>query len=398
MCSSYVSPIFFGCDIVPPVHTSNVLTGIHHIMVKPKKNTKKPRSTPLVSPLTSSFFLRPDQTSFWRFLEESGVSYAKRDFPFLTNYSKPRIKPVFNFDEYMGISSRGEALSYLYTGLGRALNYVGPVLDQEMKHGFNDHTDRHTLWVSQTGVELLQRAGNSYDGKGPYDEVTEILMTLVGMTHDLGNLQTRKEHSTYSAWLLTKLFERSPQTAYEFRHALYAILFHEEPVLIENNLDLADGSPLQWALVAADKMHVGRDRVGGRSFENGVQKGAFSDIHILLNALIVRSSWHLGVGEFIWNLDFSVDQLERKFQSFTKGSSRLWMPTVFQNMFLRKGTMYRESFSELFNQVYKDRMKLAARSLFLLFPYVHTFKVALTDNDTRLKVGSGKMTVFKLHR
>lgn len=370
-------------------------------MAKSKRSTtnkKQNRSTLLVPPLTSSHFLRPDETSFWQFLEDTNIGYNKKDFPFLTNFARPRIKPVFNFDEYLSIASRGEALSYLYTGLGRALNYVGPVLDQEMKHGFNDHTDRHTLWVSQTGVELLQRAGTSFDGKGPYDEPTEVLMTLVGMTHDLGNLQTRKEHSTYSAWLLTKLFERSPKTEYEFRQALYSILFHEEPVLIENKLDLADGSPLQWALVAADKMHVGRDRIGGRSFENGIKKGAFSDIHILLNALIVRSSWHLGVGEFVWNLDFSVDQLEKKFHSFTKGNSRLWMPTLFQNMFISKGTMYRESFSELFNQIYIDRIKLAARSIFLLFPFVHTFKVELTDNDTRLKVGSGNMTVFKLHR
>ena len=370
-------------------------------MARSKKNTKKSRverSTPLASPLTTNYFLRPDEVPFWQFLEDVGVEYSKRDFPFLTNYSRPRIKPVYNFDDYLSIGSRGEALSYLYSGLGKALNYVGPVLDQEMKHGFNDHTDRHTLWVSQTGVELLQRSGHSFDGKGPYDEPTEVLMTLVGMTHDLGNLQTRKEHSTYSAWLLTRLFERSPKTAYEFRQALYAILFHEEPVLIENKLDLAEGSPLQWALVAADKMHVGRDRIGGRSFQNGVAKGAFSDIHILLNALIVRSSWHLGVGEFVWNLDFSVDQLEKKFQSFTKGNTRLWMPTLFQKLFVDQGKMYRDSFAEIFNDIYGDRMKLAAKSVFLLFPFVHTFRVELADNDTRLKVGSGRMTVFQMHR
>ena len=367
-------------------------------MTKPPSAAVVHRSTQLQSPLTSDFFLRPDQTPFWDFLADQNIPFQKKDFPFLTNYVRPRIKSVFSFDEYMKLGSRGEAISYLYSGLGKALNYVGPVLDQEMKHGFNDHTDRHTLWVSQTGVELLQRSGHSFDGSGYYDAPTEVLMTLVGMTHDLGNLQTRKEHSTYSAWLLTKLFEHSGKHMPAFRAALYAILFHEEPVLISNKLDLAEGNPLQWALVAADKMHVGRDRVGGRSFENGVAKDAFSDIHILLNALIVRSSWHLGVGEFVWNLDFSVDQLDKKFESFTKNSSRLWMPAVFQNVFLNKGRIYRDSFSELFNTVYGDRMKLAARSVFLLFPFVHTFRVALADNDTRLKVGSGAATVFTLHR
>ena len=189
------------------------------------------RHTILSSPLTDDKFLRPDGMPFWQFLEIHDIPFQKKDFPFLTNYSTPRIKPSFDFKHYMELSSRGEALSYLYSGLGRALNYVGPVLDMEMKHGFNDHTDRHTLWVSQTGVELLQRSGHSYDGNGYFDEKTEVLMTLVGMTHDLGNLQTRKEHSTYSAWLLTKLFENTVLNEQEFRTALFSILFHEEPVL-----------------------------------------------------------------------------------------------------------------------------------------------------------------------
>jgi hypothetical protein len=356
-------------------------------------------ATALVASLKNTAFLRPDGTPFWQFLDSSGISYSKKDFPFLTHYRTPKVLPLFNFADYLNLTSRGEALSYLYKGLGKALNYVGPVLDQELEHGFNDHTDRHTLWVSQTGVELLQRSGNAYHGNGHYGELTEVLMTLVGMTHDLGNLQTRKEHSTYSTWLLAKLFSNTKQFPEIFRTVAHAILFHEEPVLISHNIDLTKGSPLQWALIAADKMHVGRDRVGSRSFANGIAKGALEDdIHILLNALIVRSSWHLGVGEFTWNLDFSVDQLEEKFASFTKGNKRIWMPRFFQKRFLNKGTIYRDSFISHFNEVYADRIKLAAQCVFLLFPYLSHFTVVLTDNDTRAKVGSGQMIVKKIGR
>lgn len=348
----------------------------------------------LRTPLTEKRFVRPDGTSFWQFLDIHSISYSKKDFPFLSAAATPQVKPVFDFAHFVTIPSKGEALSYLYSGLGRALNYVGPVLDQEMTHGFNDHTDRHTLWVSQTGIELMQRAGISSSGLHTFNPKTEALMTLVGMMHDLGNLLTRKEHSTYSAWLLSRLFTNTNRFRDEWRLALYAVLFHEEPVLVSLGQDLGAGGPLQWALVAADKMHVGRDRIGGRSFESGVKHGAFEDdIHILINALVVRSSWHLGVGSFVWNLDFSVDQLEERFESFTKGSSRLWMPSIFQKMFLSKGRMYRESFIEHFNTIYEDRMLLAARSIFLLYPYIHTFKVVLTDNDTRLKVGSSQLTV-----
>ncbi len=349
--------------------------------------------------LRANHFIRPDGKYFWDFLKENNIRYTKNHFPFLTKHKKPKIKQVFDFAEYMQIGSKGEALSYLYGGFGKAFNYVGPVLDLELKHGFNDHTDRHTLWVGQTGAELLQRAGVSYDGARHYDADTEVLMILAGMTHDLGNFFSRKEHSVYSAWLLTKLFTNRERNSVEFETLLQAVLFHEEPVLVDLNLDLENGTPLQWALIVADKMHVGRDRIGSRSTQSGIEHGALEeDIHIVLNALIVRSAWFFGVRSFIWHLDFSVDQLEEKFGSFTTGNHKLHLPLSFQRVFRQRGVRYRESFVQLFNDVYINRMKLAAKSAFLLFPHINEFRVELSDNDTKARVGSAKLEVFKIRR
>src|SRR5690606_20841668 len=128
----------------------------------------------------------------------------------------------------------------------------GPVLDTELKHGFNDHTDRHTLWVSQTGVELLQRAGASYCGEGYFDGETEILMTLVGMTHDLGNFMSRKDHPEYSAWLLTRLFTGTEAEPRAWEAVLKAVLFHDEHMMQRTGFTLEKGFPLVWALIAAD--------------------------------------------------------------------------------------------------------------------------------------------------
>ena len=362
---------------------------------------KKPKDQTQINEVLSSFnFHRPDNTSFWDFLKQNNIPFKKNHFPFLTHNKSPKIKQIFDFSEYVHIGSRGEALSYLYNGFGKALNYVGPVLDLELQHGFNDHTDRHTLWVTQTGVELLQRAGVSYqDTKDHYGPVTETLMTLVGMTHDLGNFFSRKEHSTYSAWLLTRLFKNLDKYPKQADIVMHAILFHEEPTLVNLDMKIEEGTPLQWALVAADKMHVGRDRVGGRSFESGIANGALEDdIHIVLNALIVRSSWHLGVRKFIWNLDFSIDKLEEKFESFTTGNNRLFLPKMFQKMFINKGIIYRESFVRIFTDLYANRIKMAAKCVFLLFPHISEFVVDLADNDTRAKVGSGRMKVMRLTR
>lgn len=349
--------------------------------------------------LTKESLVRPDGTGFWDFLRQAGIRFHKQDFPFLSADETPQVLPVFDFDEYLGLSSRGEALAYLYRGFGKALNYVGPVLDRELEYGFNDHTDRHTLWVAGQSVELLQRAGKNYSGSGYYDEKTEVLATLVAMMHDLGNFMDRHEHSTYSAWLLTRLFTHSRKHRQEWNTVMETILFHEEPVLLAMDLPLQQMQPLHWALVAADKMHGGRERVGGRSMEKGIKHAAFEhDVHILLNALIARSSWYLEAGTFVYHLDFSIDQLSEKFAAFSRGNGRLWVPQKFYDLLVREGRKYRDQFMELFNQVYSPRMIIATKAIFLLFPKIDTFEVRLQDTDTRGKVGNGEAVVFRICR
>lgn len=346
---------------------------------------------------TSRAFVRPDGVSFWDFLHNHHIAYEKGDFPFLTPTTIPHLKPVFDFDEYMHLESRGEALAYLYRGLGKALNYVGPVLDTEMPHGFNDHTDRHTLWVGERGVELLQRAGLRFDGQGYFDSATEVLMTLVGMLHDVGNLLGRERHSEGSVWLLENLFIARDRQKKAWQAVKYAVEYHEEPVLFAQKQALSQGMPLQWALVLADKMHFGRDRIGDRSFEAGLREKAFeNDVHILLESLVVRSSWFMTSGVFIWHLDFSVDQLEDRFGSFVKGKSgRLWVPLMLQRRFLNQGKKYRDTFKELFLQHYGNRAFMAAGAARLLFPFITSFEVRLSDTDTRGKVGNGEMMIYR---
>lgn len=330
-------------------------------------------------------FVRADGTSFWAFLNNQGIKFNKDHFPFLSNHRVPKVKKVFDFGEYLNLSGKGEALAYLYQGFGKAWNYVGPVLDMELKHGFNDHTDRHTLWVTSNAVELLQRAGKSWKNEGGrYDAVSEVLVTLVGMTHDLGNFVDRKEHSMYSAWLLDRTFYNYEVHQKEWEGVMFTTLFHEEPMLRELGVNLSDGLPLQWALIAADKMHVGRERIGGRSYESGVANRALEeDVHILLNTLIVRSAWILASKAFVWHLDFSVEQLEKKVESFTKGDGRIWLPDSFHRQFAEGGKPYREIFAEMFANVYEARIRMAAMGVFLLFPYLNRFQVYLTDEQKR---------------
>lgn len=67
-------------------------------------------------------------------------------------------------------------------------------------------------------------------------------------------------------------------------------------------------------------------------------------------------------------------------------------------MFIDKSTLYRESFVKLFTDLFANRIKMAAKCVFLLYPHISEFVVELADNDTRAKVGSGKIAVLSLIR
>ena len=232
--------------------------------------------------------------------------------------------------------------------------------------------------------------------------MSETLLTLVGMTHDLGNFIDRDRHSMYSAWLLSRLFYNFELNKEAWEAVLYTTLFHEEPMLRDMQVNLSGGIPLQWALIAADKMHVGRERIGDRSYESGIANHALEeDVHILLNALVVRSAWILAANSFVWHLDFSIEQLEEKFASFTKGNGRIWLPDSFHSQFEKKGRPYREIFAEIFANVYEARIRMSAMCIFLLFPEIKKFQVFLTDAKKTPRnggIGGGEFMICEVVR
>lgn len=332
----------------------------------------------------------------WEYLYAHQIPFSKADFPWLTADTCPRILPLFDFEHYMQLQSRTEAIAYLYRGLGRTLSYIGPVLDAEMEYGFNDHTDRHTLWVAQTGLELLARAGLSFDGSKRLDLETELLMILVGVTHDVGNLVSRKGHSFYSAELLEAMFTHRDGQDRQWEAVIQAVVYHDEVALSGGVLHLDKGRPLLWALVAADKMHIGRDRVGDKSLVTGPDGSVEADCHIVLNCLIPRVVWYISGGSFVVHLDFSVDLLEEKFVSLTNQKERVWVPQMYQHAYRNLHVPYRETFAKQLTEVYGDRLALLMQAVRLLFPWLEGVKVVLSDTDRQNKVGGAEIDIFAI--
>lgn len=334
-------------------------------------------------------------------MEESKIDFEKEDFPFLSKTNPPQIKQVFDFRKLLCLRGYGEVLAYLYQGLGRSLTYVGPVLDLDLPCGFNDHTDRHTLWVSWNTIELLKSAGLSFDGKNSYDRATENLATTAAVLHDLGNFMGRSTHSQFSLQLLHQLFShyRGRKEKRPWRFLEEAVFYHDGDALSEAKFDIAvQPKPLLWALILADKLHFGRDRIGGRSQQKGIE-GVYRDVHILLNALVSRSDWTLSPSGFVWQLDFEVRILDEEMKKFAKkGKQRVWVDKKMQDNFKNEGIPYRETFADLFLDIYKSRFDYAALSAFLLFPWVRSFTLRIFDNDLGRKVGSGILDITRYRR
>ena len=341
---------------------------------------------------------RDDGRGLWEFLDDYGIGFGKADFPWLTADNPPRVLSILDFSQYMLLQGWTEAVGFLYKGLGRTLSYIGPVMDAELSWGFNDHTDRHTLWVAQTGLELLGRAGKSYDGERRLDRETELLVLLVGMIHDLGNLMARKGHSAYSVDILRELFANRGGYEKQWQAVEQAVLYHDEPALVKGDFKLDQGWPLLWGLVMADKMHVGRSRVGDKSLVTGPEGAIEADPHVVLNCLVAGCTWYLAGESFVWRLDFSVEQLEEKFVALSNNKERVWVPDEYQRAFRKQNIPYRETFSRQFMEVYGERVALAAGAAFLLFPNVREFQLVLSDCDVRGKVGQAEVVMHTVAR
>jgi hypothetical protein len=97
-------------------------------------------------------------------------------------------------------------------------------------------------------------------------------------------------------------------------------------------------------------------------------------------------------------LDFGIEQLEEKFGSFTRGNGKIWVPKEFYAKY-KKGQSYKEIFAEMFLSIYEARIRMAATSIFLLYPYINKFQVFLSDakmNEGDLQ--SGEMLICEVVR
>ena len=294
------------------------------------------------------------------------------------------------------------------TPIYEAINYS---LNGSTKDGFNQHDIEHVSRVSNQACRFLEAAG--YDGKCLKRAV------IAAYCHDLGNLLSRKSHEIISANLTELIFPELVKDTEQWKIIKDAILFHNEPMLAEtfaregirepsDQIDYLKKylPPEALAVLMADKIQVGRERITNKEIETNVLD---QDQHLELNLMVNTTSTEITDSSFVWNLDFNRYILKNespKVRRFVKRKSldegeeerfKVHVSETVHRLHRSKSIPYHYTYASMFFDLYFDRNFLTMASVFALFENVQEFSICIHDKYDS-SGGKGSIiseTVFK---
>ena len=160
-------------------------------------------------------------------------------------------------------------------------------LDSIYDLGFAKHDIPHIDDVTTQVIKILEAKGS--------DEKTKIIATIAGVSHDLGNIFSRKYHSMLSPLIFKLTFPNFKLDKHEWFRVKDAIQYHDEPVIHKeidswgsiSSLEKIDKYKEKFreetlALLIADKTRVNRKRL---SDKNKTMEAIDNNEHYELNLL-----------------------------------------------------------------------------------------------------------------
>src|SRR3989338_452985 len=168
--------------------------------------------------------------------------------------------PEFNPYDYTGDQLFKELRKRL------AIPYkLGQAVLIEGHKDFNVHTWRHIKWVKTKSQQLLGEAGY-------LDAQTLDNAVLVAAIHDIGNMIGRQWHEEFSVQLAPNILPRLLEDTSLWDAIYSGVLHHNEnnyrarnyanqPFDVRQAILAAENTPVSNAVLMADKMHIGTDRV-----------------------------------------------------------------------------------------------------------------------------------------
>jgi len=266
--------------------------------------------------------------------------------------------------------------------------YIGDLvqvaLDGQKSYGFNTHDDTHFDHVVTEGLKLL-KVGRST----PKNVLRRFVAAARG--HDLGNVVSRRMHSTVSPLIFKRMFPSVERDSAQWEIISRAMELHDEKVLADAiygwgplNAEqvinrLSDLGPELLALLIADKTHVGPDRVPNK-IEESLRNEAVNDPHIEVNSSGKTTKVGLGNDRktFEWEMTYEPPRSDTKVGK--RVSERL------KRMRDSEDEPYFTAWENSLWRIYHARINLTVLSAYALYPQLENFKLILRDAETGRKI------------
>lgn len=264
---------------------------------------------------------------------------------------------------------------------------VDRALDGNSPDGFNKHGEQHTDRVARQGLVFLKE----YAGES--DEVQRNFL-IAARPHDIGCLFARQPHPYISLRMLRAILPTVEDDTESFKKIAKAVLFHDSDTLTgitsrwgnipseERLKKLADYmQPEGLALLIADKVEVGRDRVSDKIMAENIIK----DPHAVVNLLGRHDRIGLEKDTLVWQLKYNPDFTPaemQKFKHFATGWQRR----------RRRGevNINFEDWKNMFWGIYTNRVVTLTEAAFAYLPFIGKMEVQMKDAQTGdLKAAKG---------
>jgi hypothetical protein len=267
------------------------------------------------------------------------------------------------------------------TVIDRALDGLSP-------DGFNKHGEAHVNRVVGQGLTLLDYMAA--------DENSRKNLVIAAQAHDIGNIFGRDAHPHISPNMLQKIVPSIKDDVDSWRVINRAIVLHDSDNLravtsswgnissSERLKRLADYMrPEGLALLIADKVEVGRDRISDKILAGSIIK----DPHAVVNLLGRHAGVEVFGESFIWNLkynpEFTPAEME-KFKHFAPGWKRRNEEGEVKIGF--------SDWKNMFWGIYTERVITAIEAALAFFPYLENVEISMTDiRDANI----GEVKTFK---
>ena len=274
-------------------------------------------------------------------------------------------------------------------------NAVSFSLDSLRPYGFNRHDRAHVERVGETGFYLLEQGG--------YDENTQRLFAAAAASHDLGNLLSRFSQSVLATQIFRDIYPNLKFEQKDWRKIERAVKRHEENIarglhdsylkhatpttLAKRSTDMLNHfRPEGLALIASDKMHVGRERVSVKAND---PRAVDSDPHTATNLLLETTSTTVQGDKFSWNLDFNPEVRASELPRFgglalphsSRDGYKIYVSQHAHDLYRNEGKPHFKSAVEQFFDIYQERVELTVESIFALLPNVQTFEMGFADRS-----------------